>query len=83
MVPRFAVYDAIEAGAFPKWKFGVQIVPEEREHEFDFGSSDFALALFAARSIYVICRSLGQHQDYPGGHYPRPVHWYSGIEQEH
>jgi catalase len=32
------VYDAIEAGAYPKWKFGVQIVPEEREHDFDFGS---------------------------------------------
>jgi catalase len=31
------VYDAIEAGAYPKWKFGVQVIPEEREHEFDFG----------------------------------------------
>lgn len=31
------VYDAIEAGAYPKWKFGVQIVEEEKEHDFDFG----------------------------------------------
>ncbi|KAJ9107044.1 hypothetical protein QFC19_002913 [Naganishia cerealis] len=34
------LYDAIEAGAYPKWKFGVQVVPEEREHEFDFDLLD-------------------------------------------
>ncbi|KAJ9105362.1 hypothetical protein QFC21_001731 [Naganishia friedmannii] len=34
------LYDAIEAGAFPKWKFGVQVIPEEREHEFDFDLLD-------------------------------------------
>jgi hypothetical protein len=33
------VYDAIEAGAYPKWKFGVQIVEDEKEHDFDFGKS--------------------------------------------
>jgi catalase len=35
-----SVYDAIEAGAYPKWKFGVQVIPEEREHEFDFDLLD-------------------------------------------
>ncbi|KAJ9120744.1 hypothetical protein QFC22_002675 [Naganishia vaughanmartiniae] len=37
---RESFYDAIEAGAFPKWKFGVQVIPEEREHEFDFDLLD-------------------------------------------
>jgi hypothetical protein len=41
----FSVYDAIEAGAFPKWKFGVQVIPEEREHEFDFGTYNFPVSL--------------------------------------
>jgi catalase len=27
------LYDAIEAGAFPKWELGVQIVKEEDEHK--------------------------------------------------
>jgi catalase len=34
------LYDAIEAGAYPKWDFGVQIVPEEDEHKFDFDLLD-------------------------------------------
>ncbi|WP_157254413.1 catalase [Nonomuraea typhae] len=28
------LWEAIEQGAFPEWELGVQLVPEEREHEF-------------------------------------------------
>lgn len=34
------LYEAIESGCFPKWKFGVQVLPESREHEFDFDILD-------------------------------------------
>ncbi|KAF8474236.1 catalase-like domain-containing protein [Kalaharituber pfeilii] len=34
------LYEAIEAGSFPKWKFGIQVLPEGREHEFDFDILD-------------------------------------------
>jgi catalase len=34
------LWDAIEAGDFPTWDFCVQLVPEEREHEFDFDLLD-------------------------------------------
>lgn len=34
------LYDAIDAGAYPKWELGVQIVPEEHEHDFDFDLLD-------------------------------------------
>ncbi|HSI88228.1 MAG TPA: catalase [Pyrinomonadaceae bacterium] len=34
------LWDAIEAGAFPEWEFGVQLVPEEDEHRFDFDLLD-------------------------------------------
>lgn len=32
--------EAIENGAFPKWKFGVQVIAEEDEHEFEFDILD-------------------------------------------
>lgn len=32
--------EAIENGAFPKWKFGVQVVSEADEHSFDFDILD-------------------------------------------
>nr|MBC7612188.1 catalase [Pseudopedobacter sp.] len=34
------LHEAIEAGAFPEWEFGVQIVSEEDEHKFDFDLLD-------------------------------------------
>lgn len=34
------LYDAIEAGAYPKWELGVQLVKEEDEHSFDFDLLD-------------------------------------------
>ncbi|MDB5018779.1 MAG: Catalase [Mucilaginibacter sp.] len=34
------LHDAIEAGAYPEWEFGVQLVPEEDEHKFDFDLLD-------------------------------------------
>jgi catalase len=34
------LYDAIDAGIYPKYDLGVQIVPEEREHDFDFDLLD-------------------------------------------
>ncbi|KAK3357793.1 catalase-like domain-containing protein [Lasiosphaeria hispida] len=32
--------EAIENGAFPKWKFGIQVIPEADEHKFDFDILD-------------------------------------------
>ncbi|CRK11434.1 hypothetical protein BN1723_000882 [Verticillium longisporum] len=32
--------EAIENGAYPRWKFGIQVLPESREHEFDFDILD-------------------------------------------
>ena len=32
--------EAIEAGVFPKWKFGIQAIPEADEHKFDFDILD-------------------------------------------
>ena len=34
------LWDAIEAGHFPEWEFGIQIVAEEDEHKFDFDLLD-------------------------------------------
>jgi len=34
------LYDAIENGDFPEWEFGVQIVPEEDEHKYEFDLLD-------------------------------------------
>ena len=34
------LYEAIENGAFPKWKFCIQVVPASKEHEFDFDILD-------------------------------------------
>lgn len=34
------LWDSIEAGAFPEWELGVQIVNEEDEHAFDFDLLD-------------------------------------------
>ncbi|MEO6932441.1 MAG: catalase, partial [Chitinophagaceae bacterium] len=34
------LWEAIENGDFPQWEFGVQIVPEEDEHKYDFDLLD-------------------------------------------
>jgi catalase len=34
------LWEAIEAGAFPEWEFGVQIVPEKDEHKYPFDLLD-------------------------------------------
>lgn len=34
------LWDAIESGNFPEWQLGVQIVPEEDEHKFEFDLLD-------------------------------------------
>ncbi|WP_018611635.1 catalase [Segetibacter koreensis] len=34
------LYEAIENGDYPEWEFGVQIVPEEDEHKFEFDLLD-------------------------------------------
>lgn len=34
------LYDAIDAGAYPQWELGVQVVDESREDEFDFDLLD-------------------------------------------
>lgn len=34
------LFEAIENGAFPEWEFGIQIIPEEDEHKFDFDLLD-------------------------------------------
>lgn len=32
--------EAIDNGVFPKWKFGIQVIPESKEHDFDFDILD-------------------------------------------
>jgi catalase len=34
------LYEAIENGAYPKWKFGIQTIPEGKEDEFEFDILD-------------------------------------------
>ena len=34
------LWDAIEAGAFPEWELGLQVIPEADEHKFDFDLLD-------------------------------------------
>ncbi|MDO6760202.1 catalase [Tamlana sp. 2_MG-2023] len=34
------LWDAIDAGQFPEWELGLQIVPEEDEHKYDFDLLD-------------------------------------------
>lgn len=34
------LWDAIEAGHFPEWEFGIQVVAQEDEHKFDFDLLD-------------------------------------------
>ena len=32
--------EAIDAGQFPKWKFGMQLIPEEKQDDFEFDILD-------------------------------------------
>ncbi|KAK2747120.1 hypothetical protein FQN57_002375 [Myotisia sp. PD_48] len=32
--------EAIDNKAYPKWKFGIQVIPEEKEHDFEFDILD-------------------------------------------
>lgn len=32
--------EAIDNGIFPKWRFGIQVIPESKEHDFDFDILD-------------------------------------------
>jgi len=34
------LWEAIEAGQFPEWELGIQVVPEKDEHKFDFDLLD-------------------------------------------
>ncbi len=34
------LYEAIDSGAYPKWKFGIQVIPETKEHDFTFDILD-------------------------------------------
>lgn len=34
------LYNAIEKGAYPKWKFGIQVCPESKQDDFDFDILD-------------------------------------------
>lgn len=34
------LWEAIESGAFPEWELGIQVIPEEDEHRFDFDLLD-------------------------------------------
>jgi catalase len=34
------LWEAIEAGNYPQWEFGVQIIPEEDEHKYEFDLLD-------------------------------------------
>ncbi|WAC03153.1 catalase [Lacinutrix neustonica] len=34
------LWDAIEAGQYPEWELGIQVVPEEDEHKFEFDLLD-------------------------------------------
>jgi catalase len=34
------LWEAIDQGNYPEWELGVQVVPEEREHDFDFDLLD-------------------------------------------
>ncbi|KAI1396029.1 catalase [Hypoxylon fuscum] len=34
------LWEAIENGAYPKWKFGIQVIPEAKEHDFEFDILD-------------------------------------------
>jgi catalase len=34
------LWAAIEAGSYPRWKFGIQVIPEAKEHDFDFDILD-------------------------------------------
>jgi catalase len=34
------LWEAIETGAFPEWELGIQVIPEEDEHKFDFDLLD-------------------------------------------
>ncbi len=34
------LFDAIEAGAFPEWEFGIQVIDEKDEHKFPFDLLD-------------------------------------------
>ena len=34
------LWEAIEAGAYPEWELGVQLIPEEDEHKFNFDLLD-------------------------------------------
>nr|GAT50676.1 predicted protein [Mycena chlorophos] len=34
------LWEAIAAGSYPKWRFGIQVIPEADEHKFDFDILD-------------------------------------------
>ncbi|KAF2808393.1 catalase [Mytilinidion resinicola] len=49
--------EAISAGAFPKWKFGIQVIPEAQEQDFEFDILD-ATKLWPEELIPI--RYIGQ-----------------------
>src|SRR5436190_23555898 len=51
------LWEAIENGAFPKWKFGIQTIPEFKEHEFDFDVLD-ATKIWPEDQVHV--RYIGE-----------------------
>ncbi|KAL1304525.1 hypothetical protein AAFC00_003510 [Neodothiora populina] len=34
------LWDAIESGSYPKWDFGIQVIPESKENDFEFDILD-------------------------------------------
>nr|WP_324194041.1 catalase [Nocardia blacklockiae] len=47
------LWDMIEAGQYPEWELGVQLIPEEREHDFDFDLLD-ATKLIPEEQVEVL-----------------------------
>jgi len=49
------LFDAIEAGAYPKYELGVQIVKEEDEHAFDFDLLDSTKVSSSYQQMRTFC----------------------------
>lgn len=56
--------EAIENGAFPKWKFAVQILEEKQEHLFDF-ECVYLFIGFGPHGVYARCSILDATKVWP------------------
>lgn len=64
-------WEAIENGAYPKWKFGIQLIPEANEQDFEFDILDATKAW--SEDLVPIRYIISPAKPQIGLTFPRPI----------